>query len=127
MKFDVKISDDGLGIDILDFFTQTYNKYVEIDERTFQRVDGTDRFVFLEDADNKINAVIYNSFPVITFTRMPAIESPFLVFTITILALIMIVSGIIVRPIGLLAMFSKKHKFTGVEKWTGFAGSPGAC
>ncbi len=123
MKFEVRLSEDDLGLDILDLFTQKFNKYLEIDERTFQREDGTDRFVFLADMDNNINAVMSNSFPVITFTRMSAIENPLLIITITILDLIMIVSGIIVRPIGLLAMLSKKHKFTGAEKWIGFAGS----
>lgn len=123
MTSTVKVSKDGRGLDIFDIFIKEYITYVEVKEGTFQRSDGYDSYTFLKNSKDEIDAVIYNRLPVITFIRLPAWESQVVIIIIAGLAVIMILSGIIVRPVGLMAIFSKKNKPSGFARWAGFTGS----
>lgn len=123
MQSNVRVSKDGKSLDIFDIFTRKYVSCVEVKERTFQRSDGYDSYTFLTNNKNEINAVIFNRLPVMTFRRIPAWEDMSVLLIIEVLVIFLILSGIIVRPVGLMAIFSKKHKATGLARWAGYTGS----
>ncbi|MBN2441243.1 MAG: beta-lactamase family protein [Spirochaetales bacterium] len=122
MTLEVKVSRQPDSLDILNFLDQKVYRYVEVEKNIFQRFGGTDKYVFFENSDQVVTSLMLNDFPVFMFHKRPFIENPFLFIFLLVIMVLIILSGIVIRPTGIMAMVSKKHITKGLEKIAGLAG-----
>ena len=83
--------------------------YVEVEPRVFQKVDGHDRIVFLAPSGT-VDSLLIGALPVITFRRPPWFENSTLTLMSFLLGFLLVLSGLVFRPTGLLAFASRRFR-----------------
>jgi len=121
MKIDVSKSKEN-ELEIIDFITMKKIKLVKVAPLTFQQKDGWIRAFFYENKKKEVVGFMLNSMPVMLFKKPVWYESFGWNLFVLVFALILLLTGFIFRPIGLIAIFSKKHPVEGKEKWVGRLG-----
>lgn len=89
------------------FFLQEYQEYTETEPGIFQEVDGQGKLAFLHDKDGAVESVIWANFPVITFKKPPLWELPIINAGVSVMTIVLVLWGLLLRPFGLARLFWK--------------------
>ena len=106
-----KITADGLWIaSMLDPEGSTY---VPVARDIFQEKDGMMRIVFLRDERGRVRSLYANDLPAFLFSRPPAVEAPVVSLTVVALGILLMLTGLMAPPTGLLTLIPRLRSKAG--------------
>jgi CubicO group peptidase (beta-lactamase class C family) len=101
------ITEDGRGLRIASMLDPEGSVYVPVARDIFQQEDGRARIVFLRDEAGKVQSLYANEMPAFLFSRPPWIEHPLVSLIVISLGLLLLVTGLIAPPTGLLTLIPR--------------------
>jgi hypothetical protein len=93
-----------------------------VDRNIFQQATGAERIIFVEDDRGAVRSALLSLVPILTFTRPSFADQPLLTESILAVALLLLLSGLILPPTGVLALIFRKLRSQGAARTAALVG-----
>ncbi|HXY39277.1 MAG TPA: hypothetical protein VEQ10_06385, partial [Vicinamibacteria bacterium] len=104
LAMQVRATAAGGGLLVESFMHPAPERYLQVGHDLFQAEEGEAQLLFLEDGQGTVRSAVLGQMPIMTFSRPAWTDQPLFTLVVASLGLLVLVSGLVFPPTGLLAL-----------------------